>query len=333
MDLELKGKVALVTGASRGIGLGIARCLAAEGADLFICARTEEPLHAAAAQLSEAGVEVGSEVADVTSPDESERVVAAACDRHGGFDILVNNVGGSVWTPFADITDEEWDRVFSPEFLLGRTSVEGCSTGHGKAGKGQHHQHLLDFRSRDGRSGLLQRRQGGDDQHDSQFRQGSGSKEYSCQYCCPLGPSSFPAEAGNAAGRRIRRGSPSSWRTISLRAGSEPPRKWRRRSLFSLRRRSQLGDWSVHQCRWGTVEVEHLTSSPTEFSGRRSSFHRIRKRNSVICLCGGGGAMNNGLVRPPGAAALDTGVGEAWRVGTGSCDPPFTGLYASQPFF
>ena len=117
MDLELKGKVALVTGASRGIGFGIARCLAAEGADLYICARTAEPLHAAAAKLSEAGVEVGSEVADVTTPDESERVVAAASDRYGGVDILVNNVGGSVWTPFADITDDEWDRVFSLSFF------------------------------------------------------------------------------------------------------------------------------------------------------------------------------------------------------------------------
>ena len=117
MDLELKGKVALVTGASRGIGLGIARCLAAEGADLFICARTGETLNAAAAQLNQAGAEVGSAVADVTSPDGSRQVVDAARDRFGGFDILVNNVGGSVWTPFADITDEEWDRVFSLSFF------------------------------------------------------------------------------------------------------------------------------------------------------------------------------------------------------------------------
>ena len=117
MDLELKGKVALVTGASRGIGLGIARCLAAEGADLFICARTGETLNAAAAQFTQAGAEVGSAVADVTSPDGSRQVVDAARDRFGGFDILVNNVGGSVWNPFADITDEEWDRVFSLSFF------------------------------------------------------------------------------------------------------------------------------------------------------------------------------------------------------------------------
>ena len=117
MDLELKGKVALITGASRGIGLGIARCLAAEGADLFICARTGEPLQAAAAQLARTGVEVGFAVADVTSPDESERLVAAAGDRYGGFDVLVNNVGGSVWTPFAEISDDEWDRVFSLSFF------------------------------------------------------------------------------------------------------------------------------------------------------------------------------------------------------------------------
>ena len=117
MDLELKGKVALVTGASRGIGLGIARCLAAEGADLFICARTAEPLQAAAGQLADEGVEVGYAVADVASPDEPERVISAARDRFGGVDVLVNNVGGSVWTPFTDITDDEWDRVFSLSFF------------------------------------------------------------------------------------------------------------------------------------------------------------------------------------------------------------------------
>ena len=63
-----------------------------------------------------------------------------------------------------------------PEFLLGRTFVESGSTGHGETRRRQYHQHLLDFRSRDGRSGLLQRRQGGDDQHDCQFAREAAEK-------------------------------------------------------------------------------------------------------------------------------------------------------------
>ena len=117
MDLELKGKVALVTGASRGIGLGIARSLAQEGADLCVCARTEEQLQAAARELSDAGVQVEAVVADVPQPAAADNVVAAAEARFGGFGILVNNVGGSVWTPFADISDDEWNHVFGRSFF------------------------------------------------------------------------------------------------------------------------------------------------------------------------------------------------------------------------
>ena len=117
MDLGLRGKVALVTGASRGIGNRIALALAAEGAQLCICARTEESLQEAAAQVAATGARVEAVVADVTQPEGAAGLVAAAEEHFGGLDILINNVGGSVWTPFAQIGDEEWLHVFNLSFF------------------------------------------------------------------------------------------------------------------------------------------------------------------------------------------------------------------------
>jgi 3-oxoacyl-[acyl-carrier protein] reductase len=117
MDLGLKDKVALVTGASRGIGKRIALALAAEGAKLCICARSEDALKEAAGEIEAKGVEVVAAAEDITTPAGAEAVVAAARERFGGLDILINNVGGSKWTPFVEITDEEWDEIINLSFL------------------------------------------------------------------------------------------------------------------------------------------------------------------------------------------------------------------------
>lgn len=117
MDLGLKDKVALVSGASRGIGLRIARALADEGARLCISGRTQETLTAAHTDLTAAGAEVEMFVGDMTDTDAAKACVAAAVDRFGSLDIVVNNVGGSVWTPFAEISDDEWLHVFNLSFF------------------------------------------------------------------------------------------------------------------------------------------------------------------------------------------------------------------------
>ena len=118
MDLGLNGKVALVTGASRGIGNRIALALAAEGMNLSICGRTATTLEAAAEQIRGLGVEVESYVGDITASAAAERFVATAKARFGEqIHVLVNNVGGSVRTPFAEITDEEWLHVFDLSFF------------------------------------------------------------------------------------------------------------------------------------------------------------------------------------------------------------------------
>lgn len=109
MDLGLKDKVALVTGASRGIGKRIAAALAAEGARVCICARGADALAEAAADLAGRGAEVEATAQDVTTPEGAIAVVEAANNRFGGLDILVNNVGGAKWTPFVEIDDAEWN--------------------------------------------------------------------------------------------------------------------------------------------------------------------------------------------------------------------------------
>lgn len=112
MDLNLRGKRALVTGASRGIGLAIACQLAREGCDLGICARGEEQLKAAAGRLRSEGYKVVEVVADITSAEDRKRFVEVTADRLGGIDILVHNAGGLSKPGFLETTDEDWEIAF-----------------------------------------------------------------------------------------------------------------------------------------------------------------------------------------------------------------------------
>ena len=89
MNLELEGKVVIVTGASRGIGKAIATSLAAEGVNLVICARGKEKLDEAAEALREQGASVHAIALDITDPDAGERLVAEATSTFGGVDGLV----------------------------------------------------------------------------------------------------------------------------------------------------------------------------------------------------------------------------------------------------
>jgi 3-oxoacyl-[acyl-carrier protein] reductase len=91
MDLGLEGRVALVTAASKGLGLGAARALSEEGARVVLCARDEERLQAAAASLPGETLAIA---ADVTDPATPARLVAGAAERFGGVHVLVANAGG-----------------------------------------------------------------------------------------------------------------------------------------------------------------------------------------------------------------------------------------------
>ena len=108
MDLELEGKVAVVTGASRGIGLAIARSLAAEGAKLALCARGGDALGAVAEDLVGSGVDVHHQAVDLAEPDGADGFLQGVVDRYGRIDVLVNNVGGNRRKPFEETTDQDW---------------------------------------------------------------------------------------------------------------------------------------------------------------------------------------------------------------------------------
>lgn len=110
MDLGLKGKVALITGGSRGIGKASALALAEEGCHIAICARDTGLLTTAAGEIAAKGVEVLSCSRDVTAPKDIQSFVAEVADRFGRIDILVNNAGTGRLSDLMQLPEEEFRR-------------------------------------------------------------------------------------------------------------------------------------------------------------------------------------------------------------------------------
>ncbi len=111
MNLGLKGKVAIVTGASRGLGRYIAEGLAREGCNLTICARTASALEDAAQGMRAAGAQVLTIPMDLTGAGAPEDLIARTAGHFGRVDRLVNNVGGNRRGRFVDTTDEDWQAI------------------------------------------------------------------------------------------------------------------------------------------------------------------------------------------------------------------------------
>lgn len=118
MNLGLKNRVALVNGASQGIGYGIARMLAAEGARVAIAARRETPLLAAAERIrEETGAQVEAVQGDIRKAEDCQRLVAEATDRFGALHILVNNDGAPPLGRLLDFDDEAWRKAIEQNLM------------------------------------------------------------------------------------------------------------------------------------------------------------------------------------------------------------------------
>lgn len=110
---ELKGNVAVVTGASAGLGRQFALALARQGADLAILARRKEKLEAVAKEIRATGVDCLAVACDVTDAEQIQNAVKEVTDHYGKVDILVNNAGGGVCIPIEEMSEEEWRKVLS----------------------------------------------------------------------------------------------------------------------------------------------------------------------------------------------------------------------------
>lgn len=146
--MELSGKVAMISGGSRGLGRGLARRYAEEGASLSLCARGEEELERVAGEVRELGADCVALAADVTRGDEVERWFADTRERLGPADVVVNNASVlGPRTPIADYPEAEWRRVIeinlTGAFLVARSAVAplgetGGSLIHVSSGVGDH---------------------------------------------------------------------------------------------------------------------------------------------------------------------------------------------------
>ncbi len=133
MDLGLRDRACVITGASRGIGRATALALGAEGASLLLVGRTEEGLAETARQCDRAEILA----LDVTAPDAGERVLAACLGHYDRIDALVNNAGASAVRPLEELTDAEWQEqwelhVMAPMRLMRAAAPAMAERGWGR---------------------------------------------------------------------------------------------------------------------------------------------------------------------------------------------------------
>jgi len=119
MDLGLKDKVAIVGGASKGLGRASAQVLAEEGAKVTICSRTSADLETAANEIREStGAEVLTYAADLDKLESITGLISATVEKFGGLDILVNNSGGPPLARAADATEEQWETAVQRSLIF-----------------------------------------------------------------------------------------------------------------------------------------------------------------------------------------------------------------------
>jgi uncharacterized protein len=149
-EVELSGKVGILTGASRGLGVEIARALAAKGAALALAARDEEGLKRTAADLGRFGVRTIAVPTDVTKTSDLERLVARTTDELGPPDLLVNNAGIETIAPLATFDVERIDAIIATNLTAAEKLTRLVIPGMIERRRG----HVLNVSSASGKSGV-----------------------------------------------------------------------------------------------------------------------------------------------------------------------------------
>jgi 3-oxoacyl-[acyl-carrier protein] reductase len=137
MDLGLGGRTCIVTGASRGIGLETARRLCAEGASVLLVARDEEGVRRGAETCAKAGGRAEPLACDVTRPDAGELMRAAAEERLGPVDVLVNNAGTARWRDLDDVPDSDWQAAWEINVMASLRAIRAVVPGMRTRGWGR----------------------------------------------------------------------------------------------------------------------------------------------------------------------------------------------------
>jgi 3-oxoacyl-[acyl-carrier protein] reductase len=137
VDLGLRGRACVVTGASRGIGRETARLLCAEGAKVLMVARSEERLEEAVGEAASAGGEAAALTLDVTEEDAGERIAAAAGERFGGLEVLVNNAGAAQWRDIDEVPVEDWRAQYELNVIAPLRAIRAAAPAMAERGWGR----------------------------------------------------------------------------------------------------------------------------------------------------------------------------------------------------
>jgi 3-oxoacyl-[acyl-carrier protein] reductase len=137
MDLGLADRSCVVTGASRGIGRETARQLCAEGANVLLVARSAGALAEATAEAGAAGGQATHLTLDITEEDSGERMLAAAGERFGGLDVLVNNAGVARWRRLEEVPEEDWRLQYELNVIAPLRAMRAALPGMAERGWGR----------------------------------------------------------------------------------------------------------------------------------------------------------------------------------------------------
>ncbi|MCB2227482.1 MAG: SDR family oxidoreductase [Desulfarculaceae bacterium] len=138
MDLGIKGRAALVAGSSKGLGLAVARGLAAEGCNLALAARSQDKLDTLASRMeAEFGVEVWAQAVDLSERGAAQALAEAAAKRYGKIDILVNNAGGPPPGRFEELGEDAWRRAVELTLLSAQAMTRALLPGMRAQGWGR----------------------------------------------------------------------------------------------------------------------------------------------------------------------------------------------------